>query len=246
MADERLSLSEHLEELRLRLIYSVIFFVTALVVCFIFQEKILEIIVAPHLGATESAKLWPINYPERFLVYFKGSLIAALLLSGPFILYQFWQFMSAGLYPHEKKYVNFYLPFSILLFIAGILFCYFILLPPMLKFLASYGNADFLENKFTLNSYFNLFITLIIILGVVFELPLVMLFLTQIKLLTPQFYLKNFKISIIVAFIVAAIITPSSDPVNQTLLAVPLLLLYIIGKAISFFYLRLNKKKTGR
>lgn len=199
--------------------------------------------MAPYLKATHNDKLYPIEIVERFLVYFKACLIIALALSGPFIIYQLWKFIGAGLYPREKKYLIFYLPTSIILFICGILFCYFIFLPPLLQFLATYGGAVYLQNKYSLGNYFDIFIMMILILGLVFELPLVMLFFVQIRLLTPKFYWQKLKFSILLAFIIAAIITPTGDPFNQTFLAIPLILLYLIGILLSYFYLKLAKRK---
>jgi Tat protein translocase TatC len=245
MEEKRLSIGEHLEELRLRLIYSAIIFVITTIVCVIFQEQIIKIIITPHLKISGGKTLKIFNYPEGFFVYFKASLIAALLLAAPFIIYQIWKFISAGLYHHEKKYVLFYLPSSLILFIIGVLFSYFIFIPLMLDFLYHYPDVAFVESTINLNNYFNLFIMFTLIMGGVFELPLIMLFLVQIKLFTPQIYWSKIKISILLAFIIAAIITPSGDPFNQTLFAIPLLLLYIIGILLSFIYLRLGKSKKA-
>jgi len=242
MEEKRLSLGEHLEELRSRLIWSAIAFAIALIICFIFQDQILKIIILPHLNAAGKKTLSTLTYPEGFLIYFKASLIAAFVLSGPFIIYQLWKFMGAGLHSHEKKYVLFYLPFSLILFTGGVLFSYLIFIPLMLKFLIAYPNPLFIENIFNLTCYFDLFIMLTVIMGLVFQLPLIMLFLVQIKILTPKIYWSKIKISILMAFIIAAIITPSGDPINQTLIAIPLLLLYLAGILLSLIYLRLVKK----
>jgi len=245
MEEKRLSLGEHLEELRIRLIWSAISFAVALTICFIFQDQILKIIITPHLNASGGKTLSTLTYPEGFFIYFKASLIAAFVLSGPFIIYQLWKFISAGLYSHEKGYVFFYLPFSLLLFAGGVLFSYFFFIPLMLKFLIVYPNPLFIDNIYNLTCYFDLFIMFTVIMGLVFQLPLIMLFLVQIKILTPQIYWGKIKISILLAFIISAIITPSGDPVNQTLIAVPLLLLYLIGILLSLVYLRLAKPKES-
>ncbi|MFH1231277.1 MAG: twin-arginine translocase subunit TatC [Planctomycetota bacterium] len=244
MEGKKLSIGEHLEELRLRLIYSAIIFVITTIVCLIFQEQIIKIIVAPHLKIASGKTLKIFNYPEGFFVYFKASLIAGLLLAAPFIIYQIWKFISAGLYPHEKKYVIFYLPSSLTLFIIGVLFSYFIFIPFMLDFLYHYSDPAFVESTINLNNYFNLFIMFTLIMGGVFELPLIMLFLVQIKLFTPKIYLGKWKIVILLAFIIAAIITPSGDPLTQTLFAIPLLLLYIMGILLSYLFLKLGKPKN--
>ncbi|MEW6026747.1 MAG: twin-arginine translocase subunit TatC [Planctomycetota bacterium] len=240
MEEKRLSLGEHLEELRIRLIWSAIAFAIAVAVCFIFQEQILKIIIKPHLDAAGGKPLSTLTYPEGFFIYFKASLIAAFVLSGPFIIYQLWKFISAGLYSREKRYVLFYLPFSLALFTGGVLFSYFILIPMMLKFLIVYPNPLFVENIYNLTCYFDLFIMFTVIMGLVFQLPLLMLFLVQIKILTPQLYWSKIRTSILMAFILSAIITPSGDLVNQTLVAVPLVLLYLIGILLSAVYLKIR------
>jgi Tat protein translocase TatC len=242
MEEKRLSLGEHLDELRVRLMWSAIAFAAALIICFIFQNQILKIIITPHLNASGGDPLRALDYPEPFIIYFKACLIASFVLSGPFVIYQLWKFISAGLYSHEKKYVLFYLPFSLLLFASGVLFSYFVFMPLMLKYLASYGDPSLVSNNFNLTNYFDLFIMMTVIMGLVFQLPLIMLFLVQIKILTPRIYWSKIKISVLLAFILAALITPSGDPINQTLIAVPLLLLYLIGILLSLAYLRLTKK----
>ncbi|MDI6787602.1 MAG: twin-arginine translocase subunit TatC, partial [Planctomycetota bacterium] len=133
---------------------------------------------------------------------------------------------------------------SLVLFISGVLFSYFIFLPVMLKFLANYGDPSLISNKFNLSYYSDLFILLTLIMGVVFQLPLVMLFLVQIKICTSKTYTNNLRISILLAFIIGAIITPGGDPVSQIMLAIPLLLLYLIGIVLSLIYHKVGATKV--
>ncbi|MFA5794410.1 MAG: twin-arginine translocase subunit TatC [Candidatus Brocadiia bacterium] len=241
MEEKHISLGEHLDELRKRLIYSAIFFSVCLAVCFIFQNKIMEIICCPHFKATNSL-LKAFGPAERFVVYFKAVMIASALMATPFALYQLWKFISAGLYEKEKKYVLFYAPFSLGLFVAGVLFGYYLFIPPTLKILYYYGDNAVVESLINFNEYFSVFVMLTLLLGLVFELPLLMLFLVQIKIINPKTYTSQIKAAILIAFILAAIITPTGDPITQTLVAVPLLLLYGLGIVISFIY----KYKTNR
>ena len=238
MTDEkRLSLSEHLEELRWRLIYSLIFFGVALIICFIFQEEIMKIVCKPHFDAMRSLghtvfpveKLVALEYTEKFMAYFKVCLLASLILGAPFALYQLWKFISAGLYPQERKFVIFYAPLSLGLFVVGVLFGYFVLIPISLRFLALYGGTDIISLTPKLNSYLSLFITLTLILGLSFEIPLVMLFFSAIGLVSPAFYSKQRKLAIVAIFVLSAIITPTTDPWTMTILALPLVLLYEFG-----------------
>lgn len=235
MEEKRFSLGDHLDELRRRLVYAVVFFGLCLVACFLLQKEIMAIICKPHFAITQQT-LKAFKYPEGFIVYFKAVMIAAAILATPFAIYQIWKFISAGLHEHEKRHVYFYAPVSLTLFVAGVLFGYFLFIPPTLKFLFFYGDLKLVETMPNLNDYFNLFIMLTLLLGLVFELPLLMLFLVQIKLLSPQKYLSHIRAVILAAFIASAIITPSGDPFTQTLLAVPLLLLYGLGVLLSFIY----------
>lgn len=232
-----MSLTAHLEELRRRFIYSLLAWVSFFVVCFIWQNQIMEYICYPHVHTMQKLNL-PITlkilrYQESFMAYFKVSLVASLLLSMPFVLVQIWKFVSVGLYSHERKYLRAYVPASFVLFLLGVSFGYFVFIPAMLKFLASYGDRNHIELVLTLNGYLNLFIILTMVLGLMFELPLVMVFLSVIGLVRPNWFAKNRKLAIIMAFILSAIITPTGDPVNQILLAIPLIILYEIGIIIS-------------
>lgn len=237
MEKKRVPLAAHLEELRRRFIYSLFAWLSFFIICFIYQNRIMEYICYPHFNTMQKLNL-PITlkilrYQESFLAYFKVTLVASLLLVMPFVLSQVWKFISVGLYPHERKHVTTYAPFSFMLFLLGVAFGYFVFIPMMLKFLASYGDKNHVELVLTLNGYLNLFIILTMVLGIMFELPLVMVFLSVTGLVHPNWFAKNRKLAIIIAFILAAIITPTGDPVNQILLAIPLIILYETGIIIS-------------
>jgi len=236
--EKRLSLAEHLEELRRRLIYALISFGIALIICFIFQEEIMKIICKPHFDTLRSLgrnifpleKLVAYGYPEKFMSYFKVSLIASLILGAPFALYQMWKFISAGLYEHERKFVLTYTPISLGLFTLGVLFGYFILIPKiMLPFLALYGGTDIAIIIPNFDDYLNLFIGLTLILGLSFEIPLVMLFFSAIGLIPSAFYSRQRRLAIVLIFIFSAIITPTGDAFTLTIVALPLILLYELG-----------------
>lgn len=241
MVEERkFSLGEHLEELRRRVIYSLVFFGLICIICFIFQEYFMKIICRPHFKAMKSLELSPsltlLKYPESFLAYFKVTIIAALILTLPFALWQLWKFVGAGLYQHEKKYMLVYMPVSLVLFILGILFGYYYLIPMTLKFFANYGNNSYLDLMLTLNGYLSLFLMFTLLVGLSFELPLVMLFFSALGIVSPRFYLAKLKIAIVVIFIIAAVITPTTGPVAMIVLAVPLMALYGMGILLSMLW----------
>lgn len=172
-------------------------------------------------------KIRTIKPTAVFIAYLKVSFIAALFFASPYILFELWWFIGAGLYPAERRYVLTFLPLSALLFIVGLLFGYFILVPIGLSFLANYGGPEIL-NAFTLDHYLSLCITLTLLLGVVFELPLLMIFTCRIGVATPEGFARYRKYSLLFAVVAAAFLTPP-DPATQLLMAGPLVFLYETG-----------------
>lgn len=235
---KRLTLGEHLEELRRRLIYFLIFLVIAIASTFAFQEQIMHIIRKPHddimLLLNLPPELYAFGYPEKFMAYFKLNIIAALILAAPFGLWQMWCFISAGLYQKERRIILTYLPLSLVLFIMGVLFGYHYLLPPAFQFLASYGDNEHIKIIFNIDGYLSLFVILTLALGLSFELPLVMLFFSAIGLASPQTYLRKIRLAILLIFIFSAAITPTSDAITMTLFALPLVGLYLLGIILSW------------
>lgn len=183
-------------------------------------------------------KLMVINYLENFMNYMKVALVFGLALAFPFILYEMWKFVGAGLYEHEQKYVILFTPFSLLLFASGVLFGYFAMIPIGLRFLASWGSTD-VNLSITLNNYVGLFLTLTLILGLVFQIPLIMIFLSKIDIVTVDGFRRLRRPAIFVLFVSAAIITPP-DPITMILMAGPLVALYEIGIIMSWL---INRKR---
>ncbi|MCX7704150.1 MAG: twin-arginine translocase subunit TatC [Planctomycetota bacterium] len=184
--------------------------------------------IRDELEKRDPSKLVLLKYEESFVAYLKVSLAAAFLVSLPFGVYQLWRFVSAGLYPSERKTIGTFIPFSLLLFAAGLLFGYFLLIPIGLRFLLSYGDSQMFFPSITLGFYLSFFITIMLSLGVVFQLPLVMLILAAVGIITLEWLRKARRFFIVGAFIIAAIFTPP-DCVTQILLAIPLLLLFEVG-----------------
>ena len=174
------------------------------------------------------ATLVATRYPEAFLTGIKAAFIFALLLGAPWTIYQLWMFVATGLYPHERKYVRLCLPVSLVLFLVGALFGYYVLIPFGLYFLGGLGNPDYVTTMITLGDYFSLFMMLTFALGVVFQLPLVMIALTLIGVTTSRTYVSKRRYFILGAFVVGAILTPP-DPVTQLLMAGPILVLFELG-----------------
>ena len=177
---------------------------------------------------------------EPFLSWMKVGIITGLTISAPWIFLQLWIFVAEGLYPTEKKYVYIYLPFSLLLFLAGASLAYFFVFEPVLKFLLGFNAIMGAEPNLRISEWLSFFLLLPLGFGVGFQLPLVMLFLNRIGVVSVQVYLTQWRIAILIIFVAAMFLTPS-DPQSMLLLAMPLTLLYFLGIALCQF---LPKRKS--
>ncbi|MBI2469788.1 MAG: twin-arginine translocase subunit TatC [Planctomycetes bacterium] len=231
----RMSLGSHLEELRRRVVYSVIAIVLCFVVCWFFKLQILDIAKNPHkfamLKAGLTTELQVLSYQEGFYAYMKLCFITSVFLAYPFVIYQIWQFVSVGLYKKEQRYVLLFLPVSYAAFVVGGLFGYFLLIPFGLQFLIGILGPG-IQPIITMGTYVSFVFMLTVALGLVFQLPLVMLLLSKIRFITPDKFISWRKYAILVIFIIAAIVTPP-DPFTQTMTAVPMIVLYELGILIS-------------
>ncbi|NUM36243.1 MAG: twin-arginine translocase subunit TatC [Candidatus Brocadiae bacterium] len=220
----------HLEELRKRILYCLMAFFGVTILTIIDQSFYMGLILLPHLNTMQElnqpATIQVLHYEESFFCHLKVSIIASLILTIPFIFYQMWLFISTGLYESEKRYFGVFFPFILLFFLTGILFGYFILIPLALKFLGGYGEN--IQIGFTLSSYLSLFFVLTFVSGIIFQLPLLMLFSIKIGILKSNYYLENWRYAVLIIFILAAVLTPP-DVVTQLLLAIPMLFLYFCG-----------------
>ena len=220
-----MSFQEHIAELRRRLTYSIIAVIVTTVIAFIFWEQITEILKRPAPEGTIFIQTEP---TEALSASFRVSLIVGLFAAMPFILYQFVLFVSPGLNSAERRYLYALLPTGILVFGLGAAFGYFVLFPPAIHFLFDFG-SEVAEAQIRIGSYLRLLISLLLWMGVVFETPLVLFFLSRIGIVTPQQLGRQRRYAIVVAFILGALITPTFDPINQTLVALPIIVLYEVG-----------------
>ena len=219
--DKKQPLLEHLEELRRRILLSVACVFLAACVFYNFVERILPYLLEPV------GRVVFIAPTEAFVTHVKIALFGGLFLSSPFVIYQIWKFVSMGLAQNERKYIMLFAPASFLFFISGACFGYLVILPIGMKFLLSFG-SDYMLPMITVSKYITFVGVLTLAFGVVFELPLVILFLTKIGLVTPEFLSRRRRHAIVLIFIVAALLTPP-DVVTQVLMAGPLLVLYEIS-----------------
>jgi len=246
----RMTFGEHIEELRRRLLKCVIFLCVALVASMVFKDALIAFIVEPHFKAMKmigvpdaESKLMPGSYGGAPLAVMKLAFIVSLFVSSPWIGYQLWAFVSAGLYRHERKWVVRFAPLSFLLFCAGCVFGYLLLVPLCLVGLANFMGPKYFSNQYLFSEYLNLVMLLTIILGGIFQVPLIMVFLAKIGLVQPSFYNKWRRAAIIANVIFAAIVTPA-DVITMILVAVPLLLLYEVGVVASYLLARPARKPS--
>ena len=224
-----LSLTEHLAELRTRLIRSIAAVAVGFCISYAFIEPIFALLSKPlEEVVPPGTTLIFTSYPEAFFTYLKLALTCGIFLASPFILYEIWAFVAPGLYPHEKKWALPFIVFSSLFFVGGALFGYIVVFPAAFNFLASYAGQN-LKLMPSVSEYFSLTIKLLLGFGAAFELPIFMVFMALIGLIDAKMLRKNRKYALLIIFILAAILTPTPDVVNQCLLALPLLVLYEIS-----------------
>ena len=219
--NKKLTVLSHLLELRTRLIRSIIAIAVASVIAFIFYDWIFYILKLP----AEGINLIYIEMTEMIGIIMKVCLVAGIMLAMPYLVYQGIMFISPALTPKEKKYVYLILPWIALMFLGGVAFGYFILVPPATRFLISFG-ADIASPEIRIGNYIAIVARLLLAIGCVFEMPVITTFLARLGVLKPKWLADRRRTAIIVAFILAAIITPTFDPINQSLVAVPLIVLY--------------------
>ncbi len=219
----------HLEDLRRCLLRSALFIVAAFALCVYFAAPLFNFLASPLSQAMGGTKLAYTNLTDPFMLYLKVGFIGALFVSFPFLMLQLWLFISPALYPRERRWAVPFVACTVILFYLGAWFGFAVLFPVMVQFFVVLGK-DF-QPIITIREYFSLATKLLVGMGLAFETPTLMFFFSLVGLTNARFYLKHFKIAFLLIFILAAIITPTPDMVTQTMLAVPMLALYLVGTA---------------
>jgi sec-independent protein translocase protein TatC len=236
--DEKQPFLSHLEELRKRLVVCAIAVGIGFVVSYIFSERLFNLLVAPLKAVMpEGDQMIFTNLPEMFFAYIKVAFIAGILVAAPLIFYELWMFVAPGLYRNEKKLMAPFVISSTILFVGGSLFGYFIVFPFGFKFFIEFSNES-VKALPSVKQYFSFSLKLLFAFGLVFELPVIMFFLSKLGLVTPEFLKKKRKYAILLTFVMAAILTPP-DVITQCMMAGPLIVLYEIGILVA----RLARKK---
>ena len=256
MENSKLPLKEHLSELRKRILISLTVLFIAFLFIFNYSEELFNILVFPlkseikldvknpyiHIINKTPVSLVFLAPAEAFWMHMKVSFLASFIFVLPVIFYQIWKFISPGLLAKEKKYLMPFIFSSTILFLAGALFCFVIVLPFAMTFLLGYKTGS-LTPMISVGSYVDFCMKLILAFGAIFELPLAIIFLAKLGIVSPAGLAKNRKYAILLSFVAAATLTPTPDAFNQTLMAVPIIILYEIGILLSMLIYR--KKKNA-
>jgi sec-independent protein translocase protein TatC len=231
-----MSFLEHLEELRRRIIYSVIAVTVGFFACWNYASTIVGWMQQPIMQALKHngmpQTLVYLNPTDPFNLYLKVGALAGLFVTCPFVLYQVWMFISPGLYRNEKRYVVPFMVSTIALFLSGGYFGYKLVYPAALEFLIGYGKQ--FQPMITIHEYTDLFLTVILGLGLVFELPILVFFLALMGVVSAGWMWRNVRYSILVIFIIAAILTPTTDILNMCIFAAPMIALYLMSIGLAW------------
>lgn len=241
-----MSFLEHLEELRRRIFLSAIGVVVGFCACFAYADQIYGFMEKPLLAAYKvnglgAQKLVYLNPIDPFNLYIQLALIAGLFLASPWVLYQVWLFISPGLYRRERRYVVPFVFCTSALFISGGVFAYYYAFPIVLKFLVGYAHR--FQPAVTVNEYFKLFATIVLGSGLVFELPTLIFFLALLGIVNSRFLIRNFRYAVLVIFIVAAAVTPTSDLTTMLVFATPMLVLYTLSIGVAYLFGKDRRRK---
>jgi sec-independent protein translocase protein TatC len=230
-----MSFLEHLEELRVRLVHAMVALVAGFGVCWYFHEKLFYFLTQPLRRAYPSVEFIFTSPTEALMLHMKMSFFVGIFVAAPYLLYQVWAFVSPGLYPHEKSYAVPFIVAGTLFFLGGAAFGHYFLFPLTFRFMVSFGGPGM---KFMpkVGEYYTFYSWFLLGLGLVFQLPVVVFIVSRIGLVTPRFLMRNFKYAILIAFFVSAIITPTPDVVTQSLLALPMLGLYLLGVGVAWLF----------
>ncbi len=237
-SEKEMTFLEHLEELRWRIIYSIIGIVVGTIIAWIFVDFLVDVVLLKP-AKDAGAILQNLRPFGQLFLFMQIAIMVGIVISIPNIFYQFWKFISPALRKHERRYIFWIVVFSSVCFLAGIAFAYFVMLPLTLKFAAQFG-SETIKNEFAIDEYMSIIISVMLAAGLIFELPMISFFLSKLGILKPSYMKKYRRHAIVIIMVAAAFLTPGADPVSQIVLAVPLVLLY----EISIFISKISQKKS--
>ena len=217
----KMPIMSHLRELRDRIFKSLIALAIGVGIGFIFAPQLIEFLKIP---AGAHASFQAIKPMENLTVYFKGSLVLGLIIAMPFLVYQVFAYVSPGLTSREKGYIYKIIPGVVFMFVLGVSFAYFVALPPAMHFMQNFM-SNIASNEWQISEYIDIVTRMLLVVGLIFEAPMIIMFMARMGIVSPQWLAKRRKIWIILAIVIAAIVTPTPDPINQMIVAIPLILL---------------------
>ena len=233
-AGARMSFLEHLDELRNRLIHSVVAVFVGVGLTFFFHDPIYRFVFEPTRRVLpDGSKLVYTQPGEAFSLHIQIALIAGVIVAAPYTMLQVWKFIAPGLYSREKKMAIPFVLLSTLGFLGGALTNHYVMFPFMMKFFGSFNSADLMFLP-SLDAVFSLYTKFLIAMGLIFQMPTIVMFLAKMRMVTARFLLRNVKYAVLIAFIVSAVITPTADPGTQTLFAMPIIVLYVVSIGIAW------------
>ena len=246
MDDKKLPLTDHLAELRTRLIRSFLAWLVGTVLAWSWKEQIFSLLMAPavHALGPDGGKLQAIAPTEIFFTYLECALLAGFLLALPVILWQVWAFVAPGLYPSERHMILPFVLITTVLFMGGAAFGHTAVFPLMFKFFTSF-DSDFVQSAWTMGEVFSLTTHMFLAFGAAFELPVVVFFLALAGIVDAPRLLKGTPYAVLIIFIVAAILTPTPDWVSQMLLGVPMVGLYLLGVGVAYLFTGSRKEAAA-
>ncbi len=220
---------EHLNELRIRVTYAAIAILVTTVISFLFAEQLLSFLMQPYAASNPAgAALQTLRPTEGIETYFKVSLLSGVVLAMPVVLFEIWRFLSPGLHEHEKRYVYVFIPSALLLFMLGLAFAWFVLAPAAIFFLANFMTDIFLT-QWTSQEYISFITRLLLWISLAFELPVVVYLMARVGFVSAETLRSQWRIAVVGIAVLAAVITPSIDPVTMLLTMAPLFALYILS-----------------
>ncbi len=229
----RMTLGEHLDELRRRLVRAALALVLGMVLAFVFNKQVFAFAIEPYQEALREAgsdsKLQSFGPLDTFVEVMKLCFLVGFILTSPYVLAQMWGFISAGLYDHERRAVRLFFPISIGLFALGCATAYLMIFPVGLRFLIGFSKGLGVSTGFGVDRYLSMCLSVVFGLGLAFELPLVMLFLQATGIVARETFRKGWRLAILLAFVISMILTPDPTPISQCLMAMPLVALYFLG-----------------
>jgi sec-independent protein translocase protein TatC len=242
-AGGKMSFLEHLDELRQRLIVSIIAVVVGFLIAFVFIDYIFAFVMRPLQQILPSGgRLIYTEATEAFMLQLKMSALAGVVLAAPVIMWQLWLFIAPGLYSREKRFALPFVLFSTVFFVGGVAFAHYVVFPAAWKFFASFNN-DYMEFMPKVSEAFGLYAYMLLAFGIIFQMPTLVLALARMGVVTAGFLWRHTKYAILLIFIASAVITPSSDVVNQSLMAVPMLALYLLSIGIAWVFGRRRSRR---